>query len=78
MTKFCATDHKTLSQARSARMHSNDQFELVRLNKNGTPSKMFDARSTYSTEDRAREVVARVRKLNPSMTMRYALNGTEI
>lgn len=78
MTRFCAADHSTLRNAHIAAAHAADAFELVSLTKAGAPSKMWNARATFATEERALAVVARVRSLNPRKTLRYALNGVEV
>ncbi len=71
-------DLNTLAKIRRQRWLEAQPYQLRRLNKDGSPSRMADARYAFSTEEAAVEFVANVRRLNPSKTCRFALNGVEV
>lgn len=68
----------SLIKARRAQSDAAKAFELVRLTKAGTPSRISGAAERFASEEEAAATVAYRRRLNPGQTLRYALNGVEI
>lgn len=66
------------NNAQRARAQAAQPYQMVRLNKDGTPSKMHNAARGFATQIEASAHIAIVRGLNPGLTLRYSLNGTEV
>ncbi len=72
------TAAKDLARGRAAKREASRPHRLVRLNRDGSESRMHDALERFATREAALAKVERVRQLNPGKTIRYALDGEEV
>jgi hypothetical protein len=70
--------YRAVKAANQTRREARCGFVVVTLKKDGTTSKAHDATERFAAESEARDYVARVRSLNPTRQLRFALNGSEI
>jgi hypothetical protein len=68
--KHAGRDITRMRADKAAAQHTS---KLVKLNKDGTESKMHDATTTYPTEKEAKEYHDRIVKLNPTRNIRHNL-----
>jgi hypothetical protein len=70
-----------MRRALARRRHDAHQATLPvvvrRLNKDGSPSRMRDATTRHADIGQAAERIAYWRRINPTLTLRYAIDGTE-
>lgn len=65
--------HSDLMKIRQDRNKQDDNASLVRLNKNGSESKMHDAKKTFKSEEEARAHHEKLKKLNPGQNIKHNL-----
>jgi hypothetical protein len=64
---------RDLAASRKIKSEASNEYKLVRVNKNGTESKMYDGTKTFRTEDEARSYVTNLIKLNPGTVFKFNL-----
>lgn len=68
---------RALAQRRRDAHQATLPVIVRRLNKDGSPSRMRDATTRFGNAVEAAERIAYWRRINPTLTLRYAIDGKE-
>ena len=69
---------RAITAGRREQAESKMEYELVRLNANGSPRNTYDSVQKFKTEKEALDKVKYWRSINPGKKLRFTLNGREV